>query len=159
MEREKIKGKAEASASWARLIHEIFEVDPLLCPNCGKEMKIIAFITNHQEVKKFKYIGEENERAPPLPAIMRYELEDSYDWETSRQMKPIFVMQNRAFKPQGSPCLKSSISGTPSGETFQTTHPIKKHTKKSKKRLPEICLYKPTPRCYRFIFDFLLRVI
>ncbi len=28
MEREKIKGKAKASASWARLIHEIFEVDP-----------------------------------------------------------------------------------------------------------------------------------
>ena len=52
MEREKIKGKAKASASWARLIHKIFEVDPLLCPNCGKAMKIIAFITNHQEVKK-----------------------------------------------------------------------------------------------------------
>ena len=49
--------------------------------NCGKEMKIIAFITNHQEVKIIiKHIGEENERAPPLPAIMRYELEDSYDW-------------------------------------------------------------------------------
>ncbi len=58
MEREKIKGKAKASASWARLIHEIFEVDPLLCPNCGKEMKIIAFITNHQEVKNFSnYLG------------------------------------------------------------------------------------------------------
>ncbi len=69
MEREKIKGKAKASASWARPIHKIFEVDPLLCPNCGKAMKIIAFITNHQEVKKIlKHIGEENERAPPLPA-------------------------------------------------------------------------------------------
>ena len=34
-----------------------------------------------QEVKKLlKHIGEENERALPLPAIMRYELEDSYDW-------------------------------------------------------------------------------
>ena len=81
MEREKIKGKAKASASWARLIHKIFEVDTLLCPNCGKAMKIIAFITNHKEVKKIlKHIGEGNERAPPLPAIMRYELEDSYDW-------------------------------------------------------------------------------
>ena len=28
MEREKIKGKAKAIASWARLIHKIFEVDP-----------------------------------------------------------------------------------------------------------------------------------
>ncbi len=52
---------------------------------------------------------------------------------TFLQMKLIFVMQNGAFKPQGSPCLKSSISGPPSGETFQTTHPVKKPTKKSKK--------------------------
>ena len=40
MEMEKIKGKAKTSASWARLIHKIFEVDPLLCPNCGKAMWI-----------------------------------------------------------------------------------------------------------------------
>ena len=53
--------------------------------------------------------------------------------ETFRQMKLIFVMRNGAFKPQRSPCLKSSISGPPSGETFQTTHPVKKPTKKSKK--------------------------
>ncbi len=78
---QKQKGKAKASANWARLIHKIFEVDPLLCPNCGKEMRIIAFITNDQEVKKIlKHIGEETERAPPLPALMRYEPEDSYDW-------------------------------------------------------------------------------
>jgi len=36
MEREKIKWKAKASASWTRLIHKIFEVDPLLRPKCGK---------------------------------------------------------------------------------------------------------------------------
>ena len=43
-------------------------------------MKSIAFITNHREVKKIlKHIEEETERAPPLPAIMRYEFEDSYD--------------------------------------------------------------------------------
>ena len=65
-----IKGKAKASANWARLIHKIFEVDPLLCPNCGKEMKIIAFITNYQEIKKIlKHLGEDTQRAPPLPSI------------------------------------------------------------------------------------------
>ena len=86
MEMETIKGKAKTSASWARLIHKIFEVDPLLCPNCGKEMKNIArqallFITSHQEIKKIlKHIGEETQRAPPLlPSIPSYE-EDSYDW-------------------------------------------------------------------------------
>ena len=45
----------------------------------------------------------------------------------------IFMMQNGAFKPQGSPCLKSSITGPPGGETFQTTHPVKKSAQKSKK--------------------------
>ena len=45
-------------------------------------MKIIAFITNHQEVKKIlKHIEEETERAPPLlPSITSYQSEDSYDW-------------------------------------------------------------------------------
>ena len=70
MEIEKVKGTAKASATWARLIHKIFDVDPLLCPNCGKEMRIIAFITNYQEVKKIlKHIGEETQRPPPLASI------------------------------------------------------------------------------------------
>ena len=110
MEREKIKGKAKASASWARLIHKIFEVDPLLYPNCGKEMKIIAFITNHQEVKKILSISEKKTKG-----LLPFLLSCAMSWktpmtgETFRQMKLIFVMQNGAFKPQRSPCLKSSI--------------------------------------------------
>ncbi len=51
----------------------------------------------------------------------------------SRQMKLIFWMRKGALKPQGSPCLKSSISGLPSGETFQTTHPVMDPDNKSKK--------------------------
>ena len=30
--------------SWAKLIRRVYEVDPLLCPFCGAEMKILAFI-------------------------------------------------------------------------------------------------------------------
>ncbi len=33
-----------ARLSWARLIRRVYEVDPLLCPFCGSEMKILAFI-------------------------------------------------------------------------------------------------------------------
>ena len=28
--------------SWARLIQKIYEVDPLICPRCGGEMRIIS---------------------------------------------------------------------------------------------------------------------
>ena len=36
--------------SWAQLIKRIYEVDPLVCPKCGGEMRIIAFITDHDVV-------------------------------------------------------------------------------------------------------------
>ncbi len=56
--------------SWAQLIKRIYEVDPLVCPSCGSEMKIIAFITEHDVVDKilrhFKRRDEEGRgRGPP----------------------------------------------------------------------------------------------
>lgn len=36
----------ERRRSWARLLRRILEVDPLLCPRCGVEMRIVAVITD-----------------------------------------------------------------------------------------------------------------
>ena len=33
-----------ARRSWARLLRKIFEVDPLLCPQCGVEMRPVSVI-------------------------------------------------------------------------------------------------------------------
>ena len=35
----------EIRRRWAELLRRIFEVDPLRCPRCGHEMRIVAFIT------------------------------------------------------------------------------------------------------------------
>ena len=35
----------KVSLSWAKLIARIYETNPHLC-NCGKEIKIIAFVTH-----------------------------------------------------------------------------------------------------------------
>jgi hypothetical protein len=35
----------EARRRWAELLRKVFEVDPLKCPGCGGEMRIISFIT------------------------------------------------------------------------------------------------------------------
>jgi len=32
--------------SWARLLRKVLEVDPLLCPQCKVEMKIVSVITD-----------------------------------------------------------------------------------------------------------------
>jgi hypothetical protein len=40
------------------LIYKIYEVDPLQCPKCGSEMKIIAFIQDREEIIKIlKHMG------------------------------------------------------------------------------------------------------
>jgi hypothetical protein len=35
---------AAAKVAWARLITQVYEVDPLVCPRCAGPMRIIAFI-------------------------------------------------------------------------------------------------------------------
>ena len=56
--------------SWAQLIKRIYEVDPLVCPACGSEMKVIAFISEHEVVDKIlQHLrnrgGIERKRGPP----------------------------------------------------------------------------------------------
>ena len=63
---------AGLNRSWARLIQKIYEVDPLICPVCRGQMKIIAFIEDYKIVKKIlDYLGIYefgNKRAPPKVA-------------------------------------------------------------------------------------------
>jgi len=37
---------------WAEMIRKVYEVDPLLCPERGGEMKIISFLTDYAVVDK-----------------------------------------------------------------------------------------------------------
>ncbi len=36
--------RSRASQTWAMLIKRVYEVDPLACPRCGGQMKVVAFI-------------------------------------------------------------------------------------------------------------------
>ena len=40
------------SKGWAEMIRKVYEVDPLLCPACGGQMSIIAFIEDHKVIDK-----------------------------------------------------------------------------------------------------------
>jgi len=65
----------EARKGWAALIKQVYASDPIRCPQCGAEMKIIAFIERHQtEViqKILRHCGlweEQAARAPPLAKV------------------------------------------------------------------------------------------
>ncbi|MEA2108370.1 MAG: hypothetical protein U9P07_02965 [Pseudomonadota bacterium] len=44
--------KPKVSPTWRECIKKIWEVDPLICPHCQTEMKIIGFITEYAVVRK-----------------------------------------------------------------------------------------------------------
>ncbi len=46
------------SKQWRDCIKKIYEADPLCCPKCGGEMKIISFITDQQVIRQIlKHLG------------------------------------------------------------------------------------------------------
>jgi hypothetical protein len=38
--------------AWARLLAKVYEIDPLICPKCGSEMKVLAVIENPDEIRR-----------------------------------------------------------------------------------------------------------
>lgn len=51
--------------TWARLLAKVYEVDPLVCPQCGAEMNVIAIIEDPDELKRiFRHLVKFG-RSPP----------------------------------------------------------------------------------------------
>lgn len=61
---------------WAKMIRKVYEVDPMLCPQCGGTMKIIAFLTDYPVVDRIiqhlrlTFVGE----SPPPPQFAYQEV-------------------------------------------------------------------------------------
>ena len=60
--------KRVPSKGWAEMIRKVYEVDPMLCPECGGAMKIVAFVTDDRAVDriidhlKLRFVAE---KPPP----------------------------------------------------------------------------------------------
>ena len=61
---EPVHNKCSRKA-WARLIAKVYKVDPLVCPQCKAEMKVVAVIIDPIEVRKILLHLKELGRAPP----------------------------------------------------------------------------------------------
>jgi len=71
---EEEDGLPKSRATWARLLRMVFEVDPLACPRCGAEMRVISVITEpalihrllrHVRARKTQDDDSYDPRAPP----------------------------------------------------------------------------------------------
>jgi hypothetical protein len=58
------------------MIRKVYEVDPMLCPQCGGQMRVIAFITDYSVLDpiinhlKLRFIADK----PPPPRIASQEV-------------------------------------------------------------------------------------
>jgi hypothetical protein len=41
------------SRGWAEMIRKVYEIDPLICPSCRGQMRIIAFIEDPKAIETF----------------------------------------------------------------------------------------------------------
>jgi len=99
--------RAPAHYLWAVLIARIYEVFPLLCPLCGGQMRLIAFITEGTQISRIlEHIGVDSEpprispaRGPPLwedgDAPVGEGVEIEPDWDTAAQPAPDFDVDQR----------------------------------------------------------------
>lgn len=68
--------KPMPSPLWRECIRKVFEVDPLICPSCKSEMRIISFVEDRQVIRKIlECLGvysdlPERKRAPPVETAM-----------------------------------------------------------------------------------------
>lgn len=91
------------------LIARIYEVFPLLCPLCGGQMRIIAFITHSADIRHIlDHIGADSEpprispaRGPPLwDDCSDAQMDDGAqtepaDWDLAAQPAPDFEVDQR----------------------------------------------------------------
>jgi len=61
--------------AWARLLAKVYEIDPLVCPRCGWEMKIIAVIQDPVDIRDIRAHLVKTGRAPPGfdPALLNWQ--------------------------------------------------------------------------------------
>ena len=54
--------------AWARLLSKVYEIDPMVCPKCGSEMKVIAIIQEPEGIKRIlRHPGCQAEQEPKAP--------------------------------------------------------------------------------------------
>jgi HrpA-like RNA helicase len=96
--------------NWARLIQTIYEVDPLVCPKCSSEMRVIAFIEDSAVIKKIlkhldlweiKRKPRPIANAPPIEVFPAYDEQpvpsvDDYIIDPDTQRRPFFKNRTRA---------------------------------------------------------------
>jgi hypothetical protein len=61
--------RAALKRRWAELIRRVHEVDPLVCPRCGSEMRVIGFITQPALIDRILDHLRKRDKIPRPPPL------------------------------------------------------------------------------------------
>ena len=76
-------------SAWAACIKRIYEIDPLECPKCKAQMRIIAFIQDEHSIKDImRAEGLPDFRAPPAIPKFIDTSQDTYELSSSDSFEP-----------------------------------------------------------------------
>ena len=81
-----IPAPARCSQTWAMLIKRVYEVDPLACPKCGGQMKVIAFLEPPQGAvveKILRHCGLWHPSTPRAPPAVDWGPPPSSPWSAT----------------------------------------------------------------------------
>ena len=98
--------RAPAHYLWAVLVARIYEVFPLLCPLCGGQMRLIAFIAEGTQIRRIlEHIGVDSQpphispaRGPPLWDDCDAQSDGVHiepDWDLAAQAAPDYEVDRR----------------------------------------------------------------
>ena len=51
--------------AWVRLLSKVYEIEPMVCPECGSQMKVIAVIQEPEEIDRILRHLVKQGRPPP----------------------------------------------------------------------------------------------
>ncbi len=78
-----------AKSAWARLIKKVYEVDPMLCPKCGAEMRLMAIIEEDEVIEKNTETPS-SLGSPPRPPSQAPPPEEESDWPINSQLPLVY---------------------------------------------------------------------
>jgi len=71
------------SRGWAEMIRKVYEIDPLICPKCGGQMRIVSFIEDHKVIDRIiKHLNLtfKAERPPPVQTQLAVAAEERIEY-------------------------------------------------------------------------------
>lgn len=97
-------GRKKFRKNWARLIQKIYHVNPLLCPKCNGEMRIISFIEDEAAIKKIlihlNLWLPDNHDPPPGSIMLQVQPHRSFEWwEAVNQVSDFEYVDDSMQKP------------------------------------------------------------